>query len=303
MKCPLCAEHQALTVIEKTPYALIWSEMERQTGVRFSQGVHDENTPATETTLVRCDVCGLLFFWPIAPASTGFYPELVGSSLHYSYSETKWEFDWLLERLPPKQRVLDVGCGRGDFLAKCRQAGHDVVGLEADADAAKHSRARGIEVHEESLELFSERGFDVVTAFHVLEHVADPLTFVRRLAQCAKGPVVISVPNADRTRTGQMEPLDFPPHHVTRWNASSLRSLARLTPLTIETLATEPLDWQTARYTFEKRIARRLGPVGAAAGFLASRALLPSQRLYDAQAISRRLGLAGLAVIAVLKDA
>jgi SAM-dependent methyltransferase len=264
--------------------------------VRFSAGVREANTPVDETTLVRCETCGLLFFWPVAPASASFYPELVGTSPDYSYSETKWEFDWLLARLPPRQRVLDVGCGRGDFLARCKARGHLVTGVEADADAASRARARGIEVFEER----APGTFDWVCAFHVLEHVADPLSFVQKLAAYG-APVVLSVPNADRTWTAPMEPLDFPPHHVTRWNERSLRSLASRAGLAVETIATEPMAWETARYSYEKRIASRLGAV---AGFLAARAMLPSERLYDALDMSRRMRLSGLAIAVVLrKDA
>ena len=121
--------------------------------------------------------------------------------------------------------------------------------------------------------------------------------------------VVLSVPNARRTWRGQMEPLEFPPHHVTRWTEDSLAALARQTGLVLEDSAFEPCPWETARHWLEKTLHSQVqssvklvgDPLGRAVGFCVSRALLPSRWLYGALEVSRRARLTGLAMACVLR--
>lgn len=316
MHCPLCSESRALVVVERTPYEAIWRALAKDTRGDYTRDVIARNTPAPEATLVRCGRCDLAFFWPMAPGDASFYAALVAGD--YFKDDLKWEFGWTLDRVTGARRVLDVGAGRGDFLSMARARGHDVFGVETDAAAAAITRGKGIPTDERLIESFSleKKGeFDLVTSFHVLEHVADPLSFAKSMAACAKpgGRVVLSVPNRDRTYQpgswGEMEPLEFPPHHVTRWSERALGELGRRAGLSVEAVAREPLAWDTAQHSLEKkiqaRVRRRLGavgvPLGAVLGFVASRALLPSPRLYDALRIGERAGAGGLAIVIVLR--
>jgi SAM-dependent methyltransferase len=97
-------------------------------------------------------------------------------------------------------RLLDVGCGSGAALGVARALGWTVAGIEVDGEAAAKARRFTDELHVGDLlsAPFAAGRFDVVTAFHVLEHVPDPVRAVRRmLAWLAPGGLlIVEVPNA-----------------------------------------------------------------------------------------------------------
>jgi SAM-dependent methyltransferase len=99
-------------------------------------------------------------------------------------------------------RLLDVGCGAGAFLARMRDLGWEVLGLEPDPRAARVARETfGLEVVAASLQEaeLPEGSFDVVTLNHVVEHVPDPVDL---LAGCRRvlrpgGRIVVLTPNVE----------------------------------------------------------------------------------------------------------
>ena len=97
-------------------------------------------------------------------------------------------------------RYLDVGCGSGGALAVAKALGWRVAGIEMDAAAAGMARRFSDEVHTGDIMAapFAPASFDVVSAFHVLEHVPDPVAVVRRMLEwlAPGGVAVIEVPNA-----------------------------------------------------------------------------------------------------------
>jgi SAM-dependent methyltransferase len=114
---------------------------------------------------------------------------------------------WLLRRIrwdcPPwtgQGRYLDVGCGSGGTLGVARALGWRTAGVEMDAEAAARARAFADELHVGDAfgAPFTPGRFDVVSAFHVLEHVPDPVALLRRmLAWLAPGGLlIVEVPNA-----------------------------------------------------------------------------------------------------------
>ena len=110
-------------------------------------------------------------------------------------------YDFILRNLPANSRVLDVGCGSGEFtLAMAREKGCRTLGVEPNAERAKAAKANGLEVINDYLtaDLAQSNGkFDVVVFLDVLEHAADPVSILRiaRLALRDGGVLLISVPN------------------------------------------------------------------------------------------------------------
>jgi SAM-dependent methyltransferase len=97
-------------------------------------------------------------------------------------------------------RYLDVGCGSGGALGVARALGWQVAGVEVDEAAAAKARRFSARVHAGDLQAapFAPGEFDLITAFHVLEHVPDPVGAVRRMLGwlAPGGLLVIEVPNA-----------------------------------------------------------------------------------------------------------
>jgi 2-polyprenyl-3-methyl-5-hydroxy-6-metoxy-1,4-benzoquinol methylase len=97
-------------------------------------------------------------------------------------------------------RLLDVGCGRGDFLHMMSKRGWEVHGVDFDPAAAMAAKALyGLNVRVGTLTdvIFSGDRFDVVTASHVLEHVPDPQEFLKQCRLLLKdgGMLLLKTPN------------------------------------------------------------------------------------------------------------
>lgn len=178
--------------------------------------------------LARCAVCGLR--WLIDPPSgpelaqlysSGYYEPVppraaaLVRALHRANNAIR-----LRELRGEPGRVLDVGCGKGRFLAAARAAGWDGIGVEfAPASAAAARELAGVDVLLGDFTEVSVPGeFDAITFWHVLEHLPDPAAAVARAAQLVRpgGQVVISVPNVDsfQARLGGASwfHLDLPRH-------------------------------------------------------------------------------------------
>jgi SAM-dependent methyltransferase len=232
-----------------------------------------------EVGLYRC-ISGFGFYYPFSLAGDeSLYRRL--ETFDWNYKENKWEHEAALPHIRAGQTVLDVGCGEGNFLAKAREKGAIASGIELNKKAAKIANDKGIQVHEELLHSHQFTGFyDVVTSFQVLEHVADPVSFVQECVRVLRpgGTLVIGVPNDDSfLRLDPDNYLNQPPHHMGLWNRSSLLALASVTGLESKSFETEPLaeiDWYQAvmenRYlnSWQRRLFHRLGFAGIFARYV-----------------------------------
>ena len=120
----------------------------------------------------------------------------------FHYYETLWKvrgLDLLLKHCDPQGKtLLDYGCGRGECLSLAREAGFAARGADVDPKcvelAARHGEACELKVAD-PLAQFGRKSFDVVTCFHVLEHVDNPKSVLSSIANMARSHVVIAVPN------------------------------------------------------------------------------------------------------------
>ena len=102
--------------------------------------------------------------------------------------------------LRPGHRTLDAGASSGEFVFLMKTLGHDALGIEAHAGYAQHAReALGLHVRNAAFSEFKPEGkpFDLISMFHVLEHLEFPVEELARLSECLspEGLFAIEVPN------------------------------------------------------------------------------------------------------------
>jgi 2-polyprenyl-3-methyl-5-hydroxy-6-metoxy-1,4-benzoquinol methylase len=142
----------------------------------------------------------------------------------------------ILEGIAPGRRLLEVGCGTGEFLALSQEHGFRGVGTEPALEAANRAASKGLTVHNLTLEKFVAHSgaakFDVVVMINVLEHVPNP---IQTLQQCSQalvpgGILCVRVPNdftdiqeAAKKKLGADPWWIAVPDHINYFNFASLR--------------------------------------------------------------------------------
>ncbi|WP_424492806.1 class I SAM-dependent methyltransferase [Salinimicrobium sp. GXAS 041] len=103
---------------------------------------------------------------------------------------------WIEKEKKSRGRLLDIGAGTGDFLFRAKKKGWEVKGVEPNLQARNLADKKGINLIEDSSSLASG-SFDVITMWHVLEHVPDLNEQIVELKRLLKkdGLLVIAVPN------------------------------------------------------------------------------------------------------------
>ncbi len=92
--------------------------------------------------------------------------------------------------------LLDVGAGTGDFLLYCKENEFDVTGIEPNKTARKKAKEKGIKLHKKVDDVLGKK-FDVITMWHVLEHVPNLYECLDQLKTLLddNGKLIIAVPN------------------------------------------------------------------------------------------------------------
>lgn len=102
----------------------------------------------------------------------------------------------LLQSYHQPGKLLDIGCGTGDFLVKAKEKGWTVSGIEPNPEARERCVQKNI-LPKASLSEIQEDGFDVITLWHVLEHLPNLEEQVQSIIEKLKpdGTLIIAVPN------------------------------------------------------------------------------------------------------------
>ena len=97
---------------------------------------------------------------------------------------------------PQKGNLLDIGSGTGDFLTTAKNSGWTITGIEPNQKAKDISISKGV-VFVDNLESIQDNSFDVITMWHVLEHVPNLENQIAELKRLLKpnGTIIIAVPN------------------------------------------------------------------------------------------------------------
>jgi SAM-dependent methyltransferase len=157
--------------------------------------------------LVKCSQCGLVFLNPRPSACEighyypyrFFYNPNIEKETEYG-DEKKVD---IVERLEKGGRILDIGCGKGGFLGKMQSKGWEVFGVDISTMASTYAREKlGIKnIYSQDLLDVSlpEHFFDVISLWHVIEHLPGPLGTLKRISRLLKedGVLIIECPNFD----------------------------------------------------------------------------------------------------------
>lgn len=199
----------------------------------------------------RCPSCDVDFCVPFRAADQHWYESaaLYAEAAHPAQAilRPSWEQHRVARHVGRGEKVLDVGCGGGVFLREATRRRATCVGLDVQARQLDWARDNAPEamVFQMTLDDYvashpAER-FDLVTAFHVLEHLPNPLQFLETARQTLRpgGRLAIAVPNRGRLRIERrLDELDTPPHHVTYWSRDALANIlcrAGLSAVMVET--------------------------------------------------------------------
>jgi len=148
------------------------------------------------------------------------------SGLQKQFSE--FVSKWLLSNLPKKSRILEIGCHDGFMLNEFQQYGHTCVGVEPSPYGKYAVEKYGLDVKNEFFTegMFEANTFDVVILRHVVEHVPDPVAFVKSATKVLKngGMAYIEVPNSQWS----LENFYFPEFHVDHISYFTMNSLTKL---------------------------------------------------------------------------
>lgn len=136
--------------------------------------------------------------------------------------------------------ILDYGCGTGAFLKVMKEGGWSVTGLEPDPLARQNAlQLHGIEASSpDRLSTIADDTFDVITLWHVLEHVHELQTTLDHLKRVLKpgGTLYIAVPNhksSDALHYGGSWAAWDVPRHLYHFSPEALRSLMQRKGLTV----------------------------------------------------------------------
>lgn len=156
----------------------------------------------------RCDRCGFLFVNPRPRLDEvmDYYARdyFAGTNAVEWETVNRHDFSSVLARLHElgynAGRLLDVGCAYGAFLSQAREQGFEVMGVELSQAAAEAARSRKkLNVTTGTIaDLACPAGFfDVITSFHVLEHLENPVEMLIHAGALLKsgGMLVVQVPN------------------------------------------------------------------------------------------------------------
>jgi len=231
--------------------------------------------------VIRCRHCGLIFAEKMQQhddlikhySDDYFEPYLKTEQIHLKKRFCKRVREIKAQVFPG--RLLDVGCGAGFFLKLAGETGYTVQGVEISRYAAEYARNKlGLPVFQGELGAagLAPESFDIITLWHVLEHVRDPKIFLSQVNGLLKdqGLLALEVPNigssAARISRSYWE-LMSPKEHFYYFPPVTLRRYLKEAGFT--TVATQTFFWTTPAMLLRAMSEGRRGPVGLIVKFAA----------------------------------
>lgn len=196
-------------------------------------------------TVIECSSCGLVTLSSSDHIRSGFYEdsgmhgEVLPSMEEYlkaSSLDDDRRFEMLQSSIVNKN-ILDFGSGAGGFLGKARALAGKVAGVEPERRVRNHWQGQ-FPMYKNLEE--ADGKYDLITAFHVIEHLHDPRAILKEMASKLEknGRLVIEVPNADDALltlydSPSFESFTYWSQHLYLFNAATLQALAHQAKLRV----------------------------------------------------------------------
>lgn len=153
--------------------------------------------------IFECCDCGLVFLSESNHIDENFYEN---SNMHQSFDFYKWRNETLIDDTRRyeflknsliNKKVLDFGSGNGGFLKLTKNISKKVLGVELEKAVIPFYKEESICI-ENNLDNINDK-FDVITSFHVIEHIKEPFEILNKLKNLLEdnGKLIIEVPNAN----------------------------------------------------------------------------------------------------------
>ena len=198
-------------------------------------------------SLYECIESRLFFFEPRFEGSSDVYKELQ-NKFDWYYLQDKWEYDIAQKEIKNQKSIIEIGCGKGTFIEKVmKKSKATIIGLETSQEAVIEAQKEELPVFLKDIDtIFNEQPnykVDTIIAFQVLEHLSEPLEFLKKHISYLKegGKLILCVPNIDCFYQFSDELLDMPPHHAAKWSKESFKYLESILPIKVKKVRYEPL--------------------------------------------------------------
>lgn len=153
----------------------------------------------------------------------------------------------LINKYGKKGAILDIGCGTGHFLNACKQDGWGIYGVEPDNSAKEIAREKTNTVIKQDVNELTDKKFDVITLWHVLEHISNLNEFITSISErlTKNGVIIVAVPNHrsyDAQHYKQFWAAYDLPRHLYHFEQKTMKALMKNHKLKITAIIPMKLD-------------------------------------------------------------